>query len=34
MLNNKVKTAYDMLTSDVDVDIPEYIKDAILWINE
>lgn len=35
MLNNKVETAYDMLiSSDVDVEIPQYIKDAILWINE
>lgn len=34
MLNNKVDTAYQMLTSGVTFEIPQYIKDAIRWINE
>lgn len=34
MLNNKVDTAYQMLTSGKNFDVPQYIKDAIAWINE
>lgn len=34
MLNNKVDTAYQMLTSGEKFDVPQYIKDAIAWINE
>ena len=34
MLNNKVDTAYMMLTSDTEFVAPEYVKDAITWINE
>lgn len=34
MLNNKVDTAYQMLTSGKDFAMPQYIKDAIAWINE
>lgn len=32
MLNNKVETAYKMLTSNFEFEIPEYVKDAIKWI--
>lgn len=34
MLNNKVDVAYQMLTSGVEFEVPQYIKDAIAWINE
>lgn len=34
MLNNKVDTAYQMLTSGKTFVVPQYIKDAIEWINE
>ena len=34
MLNNKVDTAYQMLTSGKTFAVPKYIKDAIGWINE
>lgn len=34
MLNNKVDVAYKMLTSEVVFEVPQYIKDAILWLNE
>ena len=33
MLNNKVDTAYQMLTSGIEFEVPQYIKDAIAWIN-
>lgn len=33
MLNNKVDTAYQMLTSGRTFEIPKYVKDAIEWIN-
>lgn len=33
MLNNKVDTAYKMLTSDVIFEIPQYVKDTITWLN-
>ena len=34
MLNNKVDTAYAMLNSGIDFVIPQYIQDAIKWLNE
>lgn len=34
MLNNKVDTAYTMLNSGVNFVIPQYIQDAIIWLNE
>ncbi len=34
MLNNKVDTAYQMLISGKVFEVPQYIKDAIRWINE
>lgn len=34
MLNNKVDIAYQMLTSGVSFEVPQYIKDAIAWINK
>ncbi len=34
MLNNKVDTAYIMLNSGIDFVIPQYIQDAIKWLNE
>ena len=33
MLNNKVDTAYKMLESDIQFKIPQYIKEAIEWLN-
>lgn len=33
MLNNKVDTAYQMLTSGREFKIPQYVEDAIKWIN-
>ncbi len=33
MLNNKVDTAYTMLNSNIPLEIPQYIKDAIEWLN-
>ena len=33
MLNNKVDTAYQMLTSRNVFEAPQYIKEAIEWIN-
>lgn len=32
MLNNKVESAYKMLTEDKIFEIPEYVKEAIQWI--
>lgn len=34
MLNNKVDTAYQMLTSGTVFEVPQYIKDAIVWISK
>lgn len=34
MLNNKVDIAYQMLTSGTVFEVPQYIKDAIAWINK
>jgi predicted ATP-dependent endonuclease of OLD family len=34
MLNSKVETAYGMLTCGVKFEMPEYVKEAIEWINE
>ena len=34
MLNNKVETAYSMLNSEIQFLIPQYIQDAIKWLNE
>lgn len=34
MLNNKVDVAYQMLVSDIAFEIPQYVKDAITWLNE
>lgn len=34
MLNNKVDTAYDMLISEYDFNIPEYVRNAVEWLNE
>ncbi|NMA83172.1 MAG: AAA family ATPase [Epulopiscium sp.] len=34
MLNNKVDTAYKMLNAESDFEIPQYIKDAIEWLNK
>lgn len=33
MLNNKVDTAYQMLISGIVFEVPQYVKDAIAWIN-
>ena len=34
MLNNKVDVAYQMLTSGEVFDIPQYVKDAVEWLNK
>lgn len=34
MLNNKVDIAYTMVNSGIDFAIPQYIQDAIKWLNE
>ena len=34
MLNNKVDTAYQMLTSGIVFEIPQYVKDAIEWLRK
>lgn len=34
MINNKVETAYQMLNSGEVFKIPQYVKDAITWLNE
>ena len=34
MLNNKVDVAYQMLTSDIEFEVPQYIKDAIEWLRK
>lgn len=34
MLNNKVDVAYQMLTSGITFEVPQYIKDAIGWLRE
>lgn len=34
MLNNKVDTAYRMTLSDQTFEIPQYIEDAIKWLNK
>lgn len=33
MLNNKVDTAYQMLMSEKEFDAPQYVKEAIEWLN-
>ena len=34
MLNNKVDTAYEMLTSEKVSAVPQYVQDAIAWLGE
>lgn len=34
MLNNKVKVAYKLASSDAVFKIPQYVKDAIEWLNK
>lgn len=34
MLNNKVETAYQILLSGKKFEVPQYVKDAIQWLNE
>ena len=33
MLNNKVEIAYQILIQEMDLEIPNYIKEAFEWIN-
>lgn len=33
MLNNKADTAYEMLVSDAEFRVPQYVRDAIKWLN-
>jgi len=34
MLNNKVDVAFDLADNDVAFEIPQYVKDAIEWLNK
>lgn len=34
MINNKVETAYNLLDQNIDFEVPQYVKEAILWLNE
>lgn len=34
MLNNKVETAYMLIKKNIDFEIPQYVKDAIEWLNK
>lgn len=34
MLKNKTESAFNLVEKDVDINVPEYIKGAITWINE
>ena len=34
MLNNKVQVAYNILKSGYELEIPQYVEDAIKWISE
>jgi predicted ATP-dependent endonuclease of OLD family len=34
MLNNKVEIAYLLLKKQIDFEIPQYVKDAIEWLNK
>ncbi|MDR2821592.1 MAG: ATP-dependent endonuclease [Mycoplasmataceae bacterium] len=34
MLKNKTEAAFDLLNSNVELNVPEYIKEAIEWIKE
>lgn len=34
MLNNKVEIAYFLLKKQIDFEIPQYVKDAIEWLNK
>ncbi len=34
MLNNKVDIAYHLLKNQIDFNIPQYVKDAIEWLNK
>jgi putative ATP-dependent endonuclease of the OLD family len=34
MLNDKVDSAYQMQVSDIIFEVPQYVKDAISWLNE
>ncbi len=34
MLNNKVESAYLLLKKQIDFEVPQYVKDAIEWLNK
>lgn len=34
MLNNKVEIAYYLIKNQVDFEVPQYVKDAIEWLNK
>ncbi len=34
MLNNKVEIAYLLIKNKIDIEIPQYVKDAIEWLNK
>lgn len=34
MLNNKVETAYQILTEEYTLEIPQYVEDAIKWVSK
>lgn len=34
MLNNKADVAYQMLISGIEFTVPQYVKDAITWLDK
>ena len=34
MLNNKADVAYQMLMAETKFTVPQYVQDAIIWLNE
>ena len=34
MLHNKTETAYSLLSEDVNINVPQYIEEAIEWIKK
>ena len=33
MLNNKADVAYQMLMAEIEFTVPQYVQDAIAWLN-
>jgi hypothetical protein len=34
MLNNKTETAYKLLISDLKLEVPDYVKEALEWVRK